>query len=204
MSFKRVGTMSDVWSGEKIGVEVGGRPVLLVNVDGVVCAYEDRCRHKGVRLSAGKLDGVVLTCSAHGWTYDARTGFGINPEGVKLTPYPVRIEDDEIMVDVPDREGGDVERGDEMRDWVGPVLQKGQTGDAVVAAIAEENQGARLVDRGAYVRVLCHRRCRVTRAAIERRTGAPFRLPADLELVMSSFKGRFEVSEDEAAWETAS
>ncbi len=203
MSFKRVGTMNDVWSGEKICVEVDGRPVLLVNVDGVVCAYEDRCRHKGVRLSEGRLDGVVLTCSAHGWMYDARTGYGINPEKVKLLPYPVRIEEDEIMIDVPERSGA-VEVGDELKDWVGPVLQKGGTADAVIAAIAEENEGAKLVDRGAYVRVLCHLRCRVTRDAIERRTGEPFRLPCDLELVMSSFKGRFEVTEDEAIWEIAS
>jgi toluene monooxygenase system ferredoxin subunit len=204
MTFKRVASMDDVWSGEKIGVDVDGRPVLLVNVDGVVCAYEDRCRHKGVRLSEGKLDGVVLTCASHGWMYDARTGFGINPEAVKLVAYPVRIEGDEIMVEVPERSAGDVDASDPMRDWVGPVLQKGEGTDAVIAAITDENRGAQIVDRGAYVRVLCHRRCRVSRAAIERLTGAPFHLPADLELLMSSFKGRFQVTDDEAVWELRS
>src|SRR5689334_19144120 len=89
----------------------------------------------------------------------------------------------------------------DARDWVGPVLQKGGAADAVVAAIRELNPGARVLDRGAYLRVLAHRRCRVTRDAIERRTGEPFRLPSDLELVMSSFKGQFTVSEDEAVWE---
>jgi toluene monooxygenase system ferredoxin subunit len=102
MSFCKVGTLDDVWSGEKVGVVVKGRPVLLVNVDGVVCAYEDRCRHKGVRLSEGRLEGPVLTCAAHGWQYDARTGHGINPESVALPRYEVKIENGDILVDLPE------------------------------------------------------------------------------------------------------
>ncbi len=106
MTFRKVGTLNDVWRGEKVGVEIDGRPVLLVNVEGPVCAYEDRCRHKGVRLSEGRLDGFVLTCRAHGWEYDARTGRGINPEAVALPRYAVEIEGDDILIDVP--EGGQV------------------------------------------------------------------------------------------------
>ncbi len=90
-----------------------------------------------------------------------------------------------------------------IHDWVGPVLQKGGVTDAVVAAILEQNEDARVVDRGAYLRILSYRRCHLTREAVERRTGEPFRMPADLELIMSSFKGRFDVSEDEAVWEVS-
>jgi len=97
-----------------------------------------------------------------------------------------------------DREG-DID----SRDWVGPVLQKGSVSEAVVGAIRELNTGTRVIDRGAYLRVLSYRRCRVTREAIERRTGEPFRLPSDLELIMSSFKGNFDVSDDEAVWDLA-
>jgi len=102
MSLCKVGTVDDVWIGEKVGVEVGGRLVMLVNVDGIVCAYEDRCLHKGVRLSEGRLDGSVLTCAAHGWQYDVRTGAGINPENVRLTRYPVQIDGGDVLVDFPD------------------------------------------------------------------------------------------------------
>jgi toluene monooxygenase system protein D len=86
-------------------------------------------------------------------------------------------------------------------DWVGPVLQKGGVTDRVVAAICELNSGARVIDRGAYIRVLAHRRCRVTREAIERHVGEPFQLPSDLELIMSSFKGKLDISEEEAVWQ---
>jgi toluene monooxygenase system ferredoxin subunit len=104
MTFQRAATTDDVWSGEKIGVEICGKAVLLVNVRGVICAFEDRCRHKGVRLSEGRLEGSVLTCAAHGWEYDALTGHGINPESAMLTRYGVRIEGNDILVEVPPEE----------------------------------------------------------------------------------------------------
>jgi len=89
----------------------------------------------------------------------------------------------------------------DRRDWVGPVLQAGPVADAVIAAIRELNAGVEIVDRGSYLRVLCPRRCRVTRAALERHRGGPFQLPVDLELVMPSFKGRLSMSEEEACWD---
>jgi hypothetical protein len=81
------------------------------------------------------------------------------------------------------------------------VLQASPLADAVVAAIRAANAGVEVTDRGAYLRVMVPGRCVVTRAAIEARAGAPFRLPSDLESIMSSFRGRFRVTEDVAEWE---
>ena len=89
------------------------------------------------------------------------------------------------------------------RNCVGPVLQSGAEADAVIAAICALNPSAELLDRGAYVRVLVPGCCVVTRAAIEARLARPFRLPRDLEAIMSSFKGRFRVDADQASWELA-
>jgi len=100
LRFYRAASLEDLWSGEMRGVCVAGKPVLLVNIGGEVRAYEDRCRHLGLPLSDGKLTGCVLTCPAHGWQYDLTTGQGVNPESVKLPPYVVKIEGDDILVSV--------------------------------------------------------------------------------------------------------
>ncbi len=57
-----------------------------------------------------------------------------------------------------------------------------------------------VLDRGSYLRVLVPGRCRMTREAVERALGRPFRLPGDLERVMPSFKGRLVVGDDEVVW----
>lgn len=100
MTFCFATTLDELWSGEKMAVEIGRARVLLVNVGGEVRAYEDRCAHRGARLSDGKLQGTTLTCAAHEWVYDATTGKGINPCTVALRPVPVRIQGTDILVDV--------------------------------------------------------------------------------------------------------
>lgn len=98
MRFVRAIAAADLWPGEMTGVVVGGQRVLLVSLETGVCAYEDRCKHQGVPLSEGTLAGTVLTCRAHQWQYDVRTGAGVNPAGVQLRCYPVRVEGGAIWV----------------------------------------------------------------------------------------------------------
>jgi toluene monooxygenase system protein D len=86
------------------------------------------------------------------------------------------------------------------RDEVGPVLEADEVGQAIVAAIREANPEVRVIDRGGYLRVLVPGRCVVARAAVERLLGRAFRLPGDLELVMPSFQGAIEITDDEVAW----
>jgi toluene monooxygenase system ferredoxin subunit len=99
MAFQRVTSLTDFWSGEKIGLTLSGKRVLLVNVDGAIYAYEDACPHLGLALSEGELQGARLTCRGHLWEYDASTGRGINPATMHLVPLPVRVERDDVFVD---------------------------------------------------------------------------------------------------------
>ena len=92
MSLERVDRLDALWDGEMRGYVVGGRKVLLVRLEGRVFAYEDRCSHLGVALSAGRLDAA--------YQYDARTGSGINPRSACLRAFSVAVEDGWVAVDV--------------------------------------------------------------------------------------------------------
>jgi phenylpropionate dioxygenase-like ring-hydroxylating dioxygenase large terminal subunit len=53
----------------------GERVVLFRDADGKACALIDRCPHRGVALSLGKLCDGTLECPFHGWRFD---GSGAN------------------------------------------------------------------------------------------------------------------------------
>lgn len=89
----------------------------------------------------------------------------------------------------------------DLYDRVGPVLQTGAIGAAIVAAIRDLNSDVLVVDRGAYLRVMVPQRCFVTRAAIEKHLGRTFRFPGELETVMSAFKGALRVGQEDAVWQ---
>ena len=96
--WRYAGSLDDIWAGEMTAVNLGASEVLLCNLDGTLVAYEDRCPHLASPLSEGALDDGVLTCGAHEWQFDARTGRGVNPASACLRPYPVRLDGEQIFV----------------------------------------------------------------------------------------------------------
>jgi len=92
----------DLWEGEIAAVEVAGTKVVLLNVDGEIRAYEDRCPHLASQLSEGDLDGRILTCAMHLWEFDALTGKGTNPGNSQLTVIETRVTGGNIEVRAPD------------------------------------------------------------------------------------------------------
>jgi toluene monooxygenase system protein D len=86
---------------------------------------------------------------------------------------------------------------------VGPVLQTTPFSRTVISAIRDENERVMVQDEGAYLRVLAPRVCRLSRAGLEALTGRTVRFPGELEVVMSSFTGVMELTEDDVVWRLA-
>ena len=199
MPFEPIIADAELWDGDMTARRVDGHDLLLVRHNGVVYAYENRCAHLGVALSEGRLDGYVLTCRAHHWQYDVRSGSGVNPATACLTSFAVKIEDGKVFVDVR-APSPDVPSAEEVGDGVGPVLTGHPRAQAVLEAIRRLNPSVEIHNRGSYMRVLAPRRCLVTRSAIEDILRQPFDFRAELEIMMPSFKGRMRLDDDEAVW----
>jgi toluene monooxygenase system ferredoxin subunit len=102
MGFQRVAKIEDLWSGEMIGLEVSGEHVLLVNIDNHIYAYADVCPHQMSRLSEGILTGKILRCGRHHWEFDVCSGSGVNPRNACLKLFPIRVDGEDILVDIGD------------------------------------------------------------------------------------------------------
>jgi toluene monooxygenase system protein D len=86
---------------------------------------------------------------------------------------------------------------------VGPVLHATPFARTVISAIQDENERVIVHDEGAYLRVLAPRICRLSRSGLEAMTGATVRFPGELEVVMSSFMGVMQLTEDDVVWRLA-
>ncbi|MGI5498993.1 Rieske 2Fe-2S domain-containing protein [Lentzea sp. CA-135723] len=89
-----VSHLDELWEGEMLAVDVEGRSVLLVNMDGDVLAYQNRCPHQEWPLADGELDGRKLTCAQHLWEFDVCTAKGINPATATLVGYDCKVDDE--------------------------------------------------------------------------------------------------------------
>ncbi|HYM33854.1 MAG TPA: SRPBCC family protein [Steroidobacteraceae bacterium] len=58
-------------AGSFIARDAAGRPVVVVRgTDGVVRAFQNVCRHRGMRLAQEQGRNNAFVCTYHGWTYD--------------------------------------------------------------------------------------------------------------------------------------
>ena len=101
VSNKPVAKRDEIPPGTAKKVEVDGVEVLLCNVDGDMYAIEDVCTHDGGPLDQGELQGCKIMCPRHGATFDVTTGRALTlPAVVPLPTYDVRVEGDDIFVEV--------------------------------------------------------------------------------------------------------
>lgn len=80
-------------------VELGGRPILVANVDGRLFAVQGTCSHEGYPLDDGELDESTVTCGLHYSRFDLRDGTVLDPPAeTPLVTHLVTVEDDRVIV----------------------------------------------------------------------------------------------------------
>ena len=95
--------LSEIGNGEMKEVKVGETPVLLARVDDKCYAVGAYCTHYGAPLVEGALVGDKIICPWHHACFNARNGDLEEPPALdSLANYGVRIEGDEIFVDIAD------------------------------------------------------------------------------------------------------
>lgn len=99
--FHRVCDEDDLWAGEMAAHEVEGVEILLVHTyGGEIKALQGKCPHQQVSLIRGELEGDVLTCMAHHWSFNVASAKSVNPDDAELAVYPVKVEDGGIYVSI--------------------------------------------------------------------------------------------------------
>ena len=74
-SYVEVAKIEEIPSGKMKHVELGGKEIVVANLNSKFYAMDDRCGHMNALLSMGNIsnDGVV-TCPFHGARFDITTG----------------------------------------------------------------------------------------------------------------------------------
>ena len=99
----RVASVSDLEPETAKQVEAGGLVLCLARTDdGDYCAVDDECSHEEYSLSEGEVWADEIECPAHGSKFNLRTGAVRGfPATQPVRAYPVRIQGDDVMVEVP-------------------------------------------------------------------------------------------------------
>ena len=101
-TFYQVAGVDELPNGERIFLDIGDKPIMLLNIGGQYFAIGDVCTHDDGPLGDGELVGFEIICPRHGAQFDVRTGKATKRPAVTSTPwYPVRVSGDQLEIGLP-------------------------------------------------------------------------------------------------------
>jgi 3-phenylpropionate/trans-cinnamate dioxygenase ferredoxin subunit len=99
-----VARVDDLEEGTMQMVQVDGTNILLVRQDGLY-ALQGTCSHDYFELDKGFLTADSITCALHFSRFDLATGDSLDPPAeLPLVSFPVRVEGDQIVLEIPEGE----------------------------------------------------------------------------------------------------
>ena len=105
MTEHNLGKWHHVYDGHGKMFTINDKKVAMFMIEGKLFAFEDECPHVGASLATGKLEGKLVTCPAHYWQFDVTNGecvtLDLCDDGAFVETYPVKIENDEIILSLP-------------------------------------------------------------------------------------------------------
>jgi nitrite reductase/ring-hydroxylating ferredoxin subunit len=107
MVFEKVAETQEILAGKMKAVKFGEKEVLIANVNGTYYAIGNVCTHEGGNLSAGTLEGNIVTCPKHKAKFDLTTGKVVSPPKVLFmhpkinneSVYTVKVEGTNILLE---------------------------------------------------------------------------------------------------------
>jgi nitrite reductase (NADH) small subunit len=100
MAFVKVASLAQLPPDSVMEVIVDGNPIAVCRRGDQVHALLGVCAHQGGPIGQGALNGDFVACPWHGWEFHCATGENDFDPETKLPTYPVRIEGDDILVDL--------------------------------------------------------------------------------------------------------
>jgi 3-phenylpropionate/trans-cinnamate dioxygenase ferredoxin subunit len=102
IEYVEVAEASELPNGERLFLEIDRRPIVVINLGGVLYAIGDVCSHDDGPVGDGEIEGMEIICPRHGARFDLRTGeVLLLPAVVDIPAYPVRVVDGKIEIGIP-------------------------------------------------------------------------------------------------------
>lgn len=97
--FVKVADIKEIPNSHMKEVQIDGKDICLVNVNGKYFAIGNICTHEGGPLADGTLQGHEVECPWHGSKFDVRTGEVTNPPASEPEPtYEVSVDGNSILI----------------------------------------------------------------------------------------------------------
>ncbi len=101
MAYARIASIDQILEGKVYLSQTKHATIAITRIGSEFFAFEDNCSHDGEEISSGELVDGVITCPRHFAKFSIRDGSVLQfPATEPLTIYPIKVEGNEIFVDL--------------------------------------------------------------------------------------------------------
>ncbi|MGD0591276.1 MAG: Rieske 2Fe-2S domain-containing protein [Bacteroidota bacterium] len=96
--FERIAALDEVTPARPKRVMVGEREIVLFRVEDEIFAVENLCPHQQFSVfHQGVLDGYIITCPMHAWSFDIRSGRAVTGSG-RIKTFELCVVGNEVLI----------------------------------------------------------------------------------------------------------
>jgi nitrite reductase (NADH) small subunit len=100
-AFAKLTTQSDLPANDEAKeFPCGDKTICIANIDDSYSAMDNVCPHRGGPLGQGMIESGKVVCPWHGWAWDAKTGEAEQDSNMKVSIYPLRVEDGDVLIEI--------------------------------------------------------------------------------------------------------
>ena len=93
-------TLDQIIENRILAVRVNNHDVILYKQCDNISCYRNSCSHLGFALDKGKVEKGIITCSAHEFQYDLKTGECLTVPDISLQSYEVKVKYNNVYIKV--------------------------------------------------------------------------------------------------------
>jgi nitrite reductase (NADH) small subunit/3-phenylpropionate/trans-cinnamate dioxygenase ferredoxin subunit len=92
--------VGELAEGQSKVITAGKKLIAVFKQGDAYFAIDDVCPHMGGSLSDGYVEDGIVTCPWHAWRFRLADGAWADNPRLKIGCYPVRVDGDEVQVEV--------------------------------------------------------------------------------------------------------
>jgi nitrite reductase/ring-hydroxylating ferredoxin subunit len=135
-TFVRAASLASLPEGGRMTVNLDGHVIALFRTPEGIFAVDNRCPHMGFPLARGTVNDCILTCHWHHARFDLHSGGAFDPWADDVRAFPVKVEGDDIWIDLALRGDSHRHRVERLRDGIERNLSL-VIGKSVIAMLDE-------------------------------------------------------------------
>jgi nitrite reductase/ring-hydroxylating ferredoxin subunit len=135
-TFVRAASLASLPVGGRLIVKLDGHVIALFHTPEGIFAVDNRCPHMGFPLDRGTVNDCILTCHWHHARFDLHSGGAFDPWADDVRAFPVKVEGDQIWLDLSPRGDSHRHRVERLRDGIERNLSL-VIGKSVIAMLDE-------------------------------------------------------------------